>query len=488
MQKRKAPIGKGKVQAQKVAAQVAAALRPAFAKAARSNRQVKSARQPSTGRLGLGSGQSGSTNRKTQIVEEDEYIGEILGSTAFTSVGYPCNPGQAVTFPWASKLFSLYEEYEFTHLEFYYKREVSEYAANGQTGKVIFSFDYDATDSAPTTKQQVEDTFTHVDFMPCTPFASLKANVGMMKKSVARFVRPGPQPAGTDLKTYDVATFYVSTSGCASTAAIGELRVKYRCIAREPILTGSSVFATGAHIQITPTSSGLLSGAGLMPGYSPALGGIRTTLQSLTFPSGVAGLYSLAIGIASASGATAIGGVTFTAGANPFSILSSSLGFDQSTSFNSATAAAAPYDVMQVLTFTIGSAGGTLTWGVNTVSSNPAYGDILISLLPSTIVSALPPSVPRSLEERLKTFEAFMSNRRLPATLDIGVPCHDRFLSAVPPRILEEQKADLEDIEDLHLSETIMRLARARGFKDPRGSVSSPGVLVQYEPLAAPSK
>jgi hypothetical protein len=491
MQKRKAPIGKGKDQVRKVAAKVAAAMRPVLQRAAVGNRLQKRSRMPDTGRLGLSAGPSGSTNRKRQVIEEDEYIGEIFGSVAFVSTGYPVNPGQAATFPWASKLFSLYEEYEFTHLEFYYKREVSEYATNGQTGKVIFSFDYDATDPAPTTKQQVEDTYSHVDFMPCTPFASIRADPLMLKKSLARFVRIGPQAVGTDLKTYDVANFYVSTSGCASNAAIGELRVRYRCIAREPILLSSSVFATAAHIQIQPVTSGLLTGAGLMPGYTPSLGGLRTpTLQTLVFPAGVAGNYSLFLGVATTGSSGVLGGFSFSAGCTGLSLCSSSTGFDTTSNFYSyANTGGAPYDLCQFATVSISATGGTITWGTGSITGT-AYGDIFISLLPSTLVAA---EAPVGLEDRMKRFEAFMSGNPPPA-LDIGPACKGRPIgchevcSAVPSRILEEQKADLDDIEDLHLSETLMRLARARGFKDLRGSVSSPGVIVQYEPSAAPSK
>lgn len=130
---------------------------------------VSSRTRSRTGPLGLGAGPTRYTNRRMQIIEEDEYIGEILGTGGFYTTPYSCNPGQSQTFPWGSRIFSLYEEYEFTSLEFYYKREVSEFATNGQTGKVMLSFDYDASDPAPTTKLQVEDSRTHVDFMPCTP-------------------------------------------------------------------------------------------------------------------------------------------------------------------------------------------------------------------------------------------------------------------------------------------------------------------------------
>jgi len=93
--------------------------------------------------LTLKTSTSAATTRRGQIIEEDEYIADIVGSTAFATTAYPVNPGQSNTFPWANKIASLYEKYDFERLEFYYRREVSEFATNGQAGKVMLSFDYD---------------------------------------------------------------------------------------------------------------------------------------------------------------------------------------------------------------------------------------------------------------------------------------------------------------------------------------------------------
>jgi len=178
----------------------------------------------------------GATTRRGQVIDEDEYIGEVNGSAAFQTTAYPVNPGQSSTFPWANKIASLYEKYIFRKLQFYYKREVSEFATNGTTGKVMLSCDYDASDAAPTTKQQVEDTVPHVDAMPCCETLVLTINCEEMHKGDAKFVRPGLQPVGTDIKTYDGANFYVSVQGCQNSNVIGELRVRYICELRVPVL------------------------------------------------------------------------------------------------------------------------------------------------------------------------------------------------------------------------------------------------------------
>jgi hypothetical protein len=133
---------------------------------------VRSTRSPPNSRQGplrlSSTVNSGATNRLKQVIAEDEYIAEVNGSVGFATTQYNVNIGQSATFPWGYKIAALYEKYDFDYIEFYYKREVSEFAANGQTGKVMLSFDYDASDSPPTSKQQVEDTNPHIDGMPCS--------------------------------------------------------------------------------------------------------------------------------------------------------------------------------------------------------------------------------------------------------------------------------------------------------------------------------
>jgi len=213
----------------------------------------------SSGRLGLSGSGSKSTSRRAQVIEEDEYIAEVNGSVGFATTAYAINPGQQGTFPWAYKIAGLYEKYNFEMLEFYYKREVSEFATNGQAGKVMLSADYDASDSAPATKQQVEDTVPHIDGMPCTPQINLRLDCSQMANQDSKYVRPGAQPANTDIKTYDAGNFYISTYGCTNTSVVGELRVRYRCRLMVPVLenpVGGAAGLPGSSFLITSNPAG----------------------------------------------------------------------------------------------------------------------------------------------------------------------------------------------------------------------------------------
>lgn len=213
----------------------------------------KSRPKSRSGKLGLGSMNKPVTNKQQQVIEEDEFVAEINGSVAFATTQYPVNIGQKGTFPWGANVAPNYEKYEFDYLEFYYKREVSEYATNGQSGKVMLNFDYDAADGAPTTKQQVLDTVPHVDGMPCAPMLLLPIDCGEAKRADAKYIRTGVQPANTDIKTYDIGNLYVSTQGCTNTTVIGELHVRYRCRLKVPILPsgGAQVGQAGSQLVIS---------------------------------------------------------------------------------------------------------------------------------------------------------------------------------------------------------------------------------------------
>jgi hypothetical protein len=207
------------------------------------------------GPLKLASTNFGSA-RKSHLITEDEYIAEVNGSVAFACTSYPINIGQAATFPWGSKIAALYEKYTFQTLEFYYRRQVSEYATNGQTGKVMLSADYDASDAPPTTKQQVEDTEPHVDGMPCVETLVLRLSQRELKRTDALYVRSTTQLINTDIKTYDVGNLFVSTSGNANTNVIGELRVRYRCLVSVPVLSTPISYFPGSSLLMITTPAG----------------------------------------------------------------------------------------------------------------------------------------------------------------------------------------------------------------------------------------
>jgi len=198
--------------------------------------------------------------RRSRVEVEDEYVMDIAGSVSFATTSLAVNPGQSTVFPWLSKEALLFEKYKILRLEFYYRPQVSAYAANGQTGKVMLSFDFDASDAPPASKQQVEDTHPHSDGMP---YEEVILTIDPKDCSLqdSYYVRPGGLPGSSDIKTYDVGILSVSTIGNNSTANIGELRVRYAIALHDPVLENTVSAPLNYHVSQFISTSGESAGS-----------------------------------------------------------------------------------------------------------------------------------------------------------------------------------------------------------------------------------
>lgn len=213
-------------------------------------------------------------NGNSCVVRHKERIGTILGSVAFTATKYEVNPGLVATFPWLSAIANRFESYRFNKLRFLYKTKT----ATTATGDVIMVNDYDATDSAPTTSIQAESYQAYAD---CAPWQNqfMDASPANLSKLKERYVRDTTPPSGTDLKLYDVASFYICTENQASTALVGYLYVEYEVCLFTPQLRDSDFYITGGMI----TGANTLTAAnplGLAPTTSSATRGVSVNAAS----------------------------------------------------------------------------------------------------------------------------------------------------------------------------------------------------------------
>jgi len=198
-------------------------------------------------------------NKKRIIVKESEYIGEVTVANQpnFQNIyTLPCNPGQSSTFPWLNTIAKNYEKYCFRELTFFFKPEVTEYTVNVNTGKVILSADYDASDAPPATKQQQEDVDPHADGMPYQSIALTLDPKEMHLNSVARFVRVGGLPGSSDIKTYDCANFFLSTQGQTANSTIGELHVRYTVELSIPVIEDTVQAPTNNQVSVFASTGG----------------------------------------------------------------------------------------------------------------------------------------------------------------------------------------------------------------------------------------
>jgi len=167
--------------------------------------------------------QSGFASDGRIRVTHREYLGDILGSVAFTVNKFSINPGLNTTFPWLAPIANQYESYLIRKMSFEYETQKS---AN-TSGTIMLGVDYDASDANPVSKQQLmsyHDSVRSAVWSECKFVCDIR---DLQKFGVQRYLRGGVLAANLDVKTFDVGNLFVATQGCADATAIGELYVTY---------------------------------------------------------------------------------------------------------------------------------------------------------------------------------------------------------------------------------------------------------------------
>jgi hypothetical protein len=192
------------------------------------------------------------------VIEESEFIAAVTVANQpnFNNQAYSINPGNSTTFPWLATIAKQFEKYQFEKLAFIYKKEVSEFATAGQTGKVMMSVDFDASDPPPASKQQIEDSIPHADAMPCQSFSLVVDSVDLRPVNTdAKYVRTAGLPGSADIKTYDVGNLNIATQGIAANSEIGELHVAYRIRLMKPVLESAAVAPVNNSFSVFTTNA-----------------------------------------------------------------------------------------------------------------------------------------------------------------------------------------------------------------------------------------
>lgn len=155
-------------------------------------------------------------------VAHREYLGEVTGQTAFTSVQYRVQPGSSRTFPWLSSTARRFEKYRINNLRFCYETDCSTATA----GTVMLIPDFDSTDNAPVTKSQALQYRSSARGAAWTKFTSdfKKEDLQALPQY---YITGNAPPSGTDVKLYQVANMFLCVAGMAGAAVVGELWVEY---------------------------------------------------------------------------------------------------------------------------------------------------------------------------------------------------------------------------------------------------------------------
>jgi len=168
--------------------------------------------------------------KASNIICHREYIGDIVGTTAFTNREFPLNPGMAETFPWLSSVADNYAQYRFHGLIFEFRPLITDFVTaggvGGSPGVVVMATNYNADDPAYGTKQEMENSEFAVSVKPTMQLmhgVECAVDQTVLKQM---YIRSGALPTGQDKKFTDLGKFQFATQA-NPVQTLGELWVSY---------------------------------------------------------------------------------------------------------------------------------------------------------------------------------------------------------------------------------------------------------------------
>lgn len=209
-----------------------------------------------------------SGNRATTI-SHTEYVADISSPGGnFNAISFSINPGLDRTFPWLGQIAEGYESYLFKSLSFSYRP----ICPTSTPGVVSIGVDYDARDSSPASKVQLNSYEGTVSCSVWDRITHVCSAANLKKFGIQRYTRISVPPGQTDIKTYDVGNLFVATSNTPEgNTMCGEIWVTYTVDLFTPQLKSTAVvnlnrraesLSTPSQASIITTAAGVLSLAG----------------------------------------------------------------------------------------------------------------------------------------------------------------------------------------------------------------------------------
>jgi hypothetical protein len=173
-------------------------------------------------------------------IKHREYVMDVFGTLAFSTVSLPINPGRIVMFPWLAGLANRYESYQFDKLGFQFITS----SPTSSSGTIALAVDYDALDVAPKSKGQMMGNVETVSASTWQMVTHWSKSSNLHKQK-SYYVRSTSAVQG-DLRMTDVGSLIIGVDGHSNTTtAIGSLFVEYEISLFTPNLEdlgiGSSV-------------------------------------------------------------------------------------------------------------------------------------------------------------------------------------------------------------------------------------------------------
>jgi hypothetical protein len=162
-------------------------------------------------------------------IRNREFLGDVTGSTAWTTTNFTINPGVVSTFPWLSKMSHLYQQYTIKGLIFEF-RSTSATALNSTNtalGTVVMATRYNVYDEPFASKLEAENHDFSTSNRPSESMIHPIECDPRETPYTTHFVRNGGLSASEDQRLYDWGVFTIATVGMQASSTIGELWVSY---------------------------------------------------------------------------------------------------------------------------------------------------------------------------------------------------------------------------------------------------------------------
>jgi len=213
------------------------------------------------------------------IVEHREYIGDLITSSAttslssgagapFTSQTYNINPGLTGIFPWLSQIAQGFSKYRFKKLIFHAKSTTSDAisSSNGVAaglGEMVGAIQYDVASGAYSNYANMANSEGAIC---CKPSCSFVMGVEVNKRDTPYewyYVRGGSQPANTDIRLYDYCLAQFATQNVPASVSggafvpvdVSQIWIEYVCEFDCPIVGSFNAIQSAHYVAQNSTSS-----------------------------------------------------------------------------------------------------------------------------------------------------------------------------------------------------------------------------------------
>jgi hypothetical protein len=157
------------------------------------------------------------------LLHHSELVLSITGSSTFTTGKFELNVGLPASFPWLSRMAIIFEKYFVYSMAFHYVPAIPADSA----GALYLAFDYDASETAPSSKTQFmmnQDAISSTIWAPVT----LLLDGQKCRERGELYIRSAGVPGGQDIKTFDLGALFYATSGFTGSGIVGDLYLEYK--------------------------------------------------------------------------------------------------------------------------------------------------------------------------------------------------------------------------------------------------------------------